>query len=93
MDIKCDRKLKCVRVEYDPAYWGGDYSGVGQFIHVPHVLVDRCPMDSKEGDGDDDDRRLRTAFGLLTGLAWCHVIHYTWDDVYDQDGSEWKEEG
>ena len=75
---------KCVRVEYDPGYWGGDYGKVGQFTYVPHEVVDRLP-------GKDMDRKLKTAFTVLVGDP-RHIVHYTWDEPTDQDGNEWEEE-
>jgi len=75
---------KCVRVEYDLDYWGGDYSEVGQFAHIPHEVIDRLP-------GNDDDAKLRTAFTVLVGDP-RHIVHYTFDEAYDQDGNEWREE-
>jgi hypothetical protein len=78
------KPMKCVRVEYDMDYWGGDYSKVGQFAYIPHEVIDRLP-------GKDQDRKLRTAFAVLVGDP-RHVVHYTWDEPTDQDGNEWKEE-
>ena len=74
---------KCVRVEYDLNYWGGDYSDVGQFTYVPHEVIDRLP-------GKDMDRKLKTAFTVLVGDP-RHIVHYTFDEVYDHEGTEWQE--
>ena len=75
---------KCVRVEYDPTYRGGDYSKVGRFACVPHEVIDRLP-------GGDMDAKLKTAFTVLVGNP-LHVVHYTWDEPTDEDGNEWKGE-
>ena len=40
---------KCVRVEYDMDYWGGDYSKVGQFAYVPFEVIDRLPATIRTG--------------------------------------------
>ena len=75
---------KCVRVEYDLNFWGGDYDRVGQFAYVPREVIDRLP-------GNDPDVKLRTAFTVLVGDP-RHIIHYTIDEAFDQDGNEWPEE-
>ena len=77
-------RRKCVRVEYDLDYWGGDYSKVGQFVYVPHEVIDRLP-------GTHIDKKLKTAFTVLVGDP-RHIVHYTFDEVYDQDGNEWRDE-
>ena len=76
-------RVKCVRVEYDLNFWGGDYSGVGQFAYIPLDAISRLR-------GKNDDKRLRTAFTVLVGNPE-HIIHYTFDEPVDQDGNEWKE--
>jgi hypothetical protein len=75
---------KCVRVEYDLDYYGGDYSKVGQFAYIPHAVVDKLT-------GMDMDKKLARAFEMLVGDP-RHIIHFTWDEAYDQDGNEWKDE-
>jgi hypothetical protein len=75
---------KCVRVEWDPDYYGGDYAQVGQFSYIPYEVIDRLP-------GDDVDAKLPMAFAVLVGDP-RHIVHYTWDEVFDQQGNEWKEE-
>jgi len=75
---------KCVRVEYDLDYDGGDYSKVGQFAYIPHEIIDQLP-------GTDPDTKLRTAFTVLVGDS-RHIVHYTFDETFDQDGKEWKDE-
>ena len=54
-------RVKCVQVEYDLDYLGGDYPKVGQFAYVPvggHRPAAR---------GKGPDRKLRTAFTVLVG--------------------------
>ncbi len=74
---------KCVRVEWDPEYHGGEYAKVGRFAYIPHEVIDRLP-------GDDMDSKLRMAFAALISDP-RHVIHYTFDEVFDQHGNEWKD--
>jgi hypothetical protein len=78
------RRVKCVRVEHDPDYWGGDYSDVGQFAYIPWEVLDRLP-------GNDHDAKLKTAFTVLVGDP-RHIVHYAFDEPTDQDGNEWREE-
>jgi len=70
----------CVRVEYDMAFWGGDYDGVGDFILIPLALVD-----SMRGITTDDDL-VDMAFRKTTCQDSAHIIHYSLDELYDQDG-------
>lgn len=70
----------CVRVEYDLAYWGGDYAGVGKFIYIPMALVD-----SMRGATTEDDL-VDMASRKLTHQDSAHIIHYSLDELYDQDG-------
>jgi hypothetical protein len=91
----CDRQ-KCVQVEYDETYFGGDYSKVGEYAHIPHDVLDRCPswglIDPVKGHaGAPEEQRLKYAFYILTGIDPKHIIHYTFDEVYDQFGNEWRE--
>jgi hypothetical protein len=74
---------KCVRVEYDLNYRGGDYDKVGTFAYIPLDAIDRLP-------GNSPGKKLKTAFTVLVGDP-RHIVHYTFDEVYDQDGNEWRE--
>ena len=82
--VQPESPKKCVQVEYDLHYSGGDYSSVGNYAYIPHEVIDRLP-------GKDMDRKLRTVFTVLVGDSH-HIIHYTFDEVYDQEGNEWREE-
>jgi hypothetical protein len=62
-----------VQVEFDPNYYGGDYSSVGQFVYLPHSAF-------------EDDADLELAFEKQTGLPRCCIIHYCLDDLYTADG-------
>lgn len=66
-----------MRVEYDPAFFGGDYHGTGQFALVPVGLV-------------DEHGGVEKAFEHYTGLPAVHIIHYTRDELYDLDGKEFE---
>jgi hypothetical protein len=66
-----------VRIEYDLAYEGGDYSVVGQFAYVPASLVEEL-VD------------LEAAFEAMTGYDRNHIIHYSPDELYDAEGNLWE---
>ena len=75
---------KCVRVEYDKTYFGGDYDKTGDYAYIPLDNIDRQ-------SGKDFDKKLKTAFAVLVGDP-RHIVHYAFDEVYDQDGNEWKDD-
>lgn len=64
-----------LRVEYDPAFFGGDYHGTGRFALVPVGLV-------------DEHGSVEKAFEFHTGLPTVHIIHYSRDEIYDLNGEE-----
>lgn len=76
------RLVPCVRVEYDSAFWGGDYDGVGDSVLIPLSLIGECAM--QDPDGDDG---VELAFTKITTLDSVHIIHYTLDELYDQEGN------
>ena len=61
-----------IRVEYDLAYSGGDYSGSGQTVKL---LLDGLT-----------DENLPERFQQVTGHNPVHIIHYTFDEPVDADG-------
>lgn len=63
------------RVEWDIGYWGGDYHGVGQFAFIPVALT--YVFDSPE-----------EAFEKFTGNSRSHMIHYTLDEEFSPDGTD-----
>lgn len=69
---------KCARVEFDSNYSGGDYSGVGSFVHIPLRIIDQY-----EGD---EGEQLKAAFNSFTNLNPVHIIHYSLDELYDLEG-------
>ncbi|MCL4222797.1 MAG: hypothetical protein KJZ65_15675 [Phycisphaerales bacterium] len=87
--LECDRGqdigvpvVPCVQVEYDLSFWGGDYDGVGQFVHIPLSLIEECAL--QDPDGDDG---VELAFTKTTKQDCVHIIHYTLDELYDQGGN------
>ena len=72
----------CVRVEYDLDYAGGDYDKVGEFALIPLDAINAVPGTLT------DDERLKAAFRIITGYDPIDVVHYTFDEVYDQQGNE-----
>ena len=70
---------RCIRVEYDLNFFGGDYNGVGQFAYVPLEDIGHTP-DAVEA-----------AFEKLTGHDRVHIIHYTPDETFDENGNPWRE--
>lgn len=74
------RVLPCVRVEYDPAFWGGDFDGVGQFVLIPLRDVVAFAMVTSRNDA------VEKAFRKLTNQDSVHIIHYSLDELYDQCG-------
>lgn len=59
-----------IQVEYDLQFWGGDYSGVGQFAYVPATLVDELGVEE--------------AFQAHTGIDPVHIVHYSLDELYTE---------
>jgi hypothetical protein len=59
-----------IRVEYDPNFCGGNYSGVGKFVLLP-----------------SDTENVEEAFEKKTGLPHCCIVHYSEDELYDEDGN------
>lgn len=64
----------CVQVEYDPEFFGGNYSSVGSTIAVPLNLVDLA------------GGSVESAFEVFTGLSSRHIVYYTLDEVVDPEG-------
>ena len=63
-------KQEYFEVEFDLEYTGGDYSGVGDTVLIPVC--------------NEDD--IEESFEKQTGHSRIHVIYYTLDEVYDEDG-------
>jgi hypothetical protein len=67
------------KVEFDPTYRGGNYSGVGNFALIPAELVDAKGMSA--------------AFLQTTGHSPVHIVHYAEDLRFNADGTDWIGEG
>ena len=76
----------CIRVEYDRTFLGGDYSKVGDFAYIPLDAIGAVPGMLR------GDERLKAAFQIITGYDPIHIVHFTYDEVYDQDGNEWEDD-
>ena len=72
---------KCFPVEWDRGYTGGNYNGAGDIAYVPFKLLD--------GKGEESEQVAR-AFAAHEGVSSCHIVHYTFDEVYDSEGEEWN---
>ena len=68
-----------LQVEYDLTYVGGDYSKTGDFAYIPVALVERCGS-------------VEQAFRNYTGHDSVHIVHYSEDELFDQEGAEWQED-
>lgn len=64
----------CVQVEYDPEFFGGSYSSVGNTVAIPLNLVDLA------------GGSVETAFEAFTGLSSQNIVFYTLDEVVDAEG-------
>lgn len=62
-----------IQVEYDVNFWGGNYSGVGNFALIKLTEIN--------GIGG-----VKAAFRESTGIDPVHIIHYSFDDLYDDEG-------
>lgn len=70
-------QLPHIRVEYDTEYFGGDYNRVGQFAFIPEGLYPFVYETVEE------------AFEAYTGINRQHVVHYSSDERFFPDGTEW----
>jgi hypothetical protein len=72
-------QLPHIRVEYDLEYFGGDYNKIGKFEFIPEALYPFVYNTVEE------------AFEAYTGIPKQHVIHYSSDERFFPDGTEWVE--
>ena len=79
-DVLAERSIH-IRVEYDPLYTGGDYAGVGEFVLIPLSLIEE--FSKQDPDGEDG---VHLAFTKVTKLDGMHIVHYSLDEHYNQDG-------
>jgi len=62
----------CIRVEYDLAFYGGNYGKVGDFAYIPVANIGRS---------------VEAAFEKQTGHKRVHIIHYSENELYDSAGN------
>lgn len=77
----------CFRVEYDPRYYGGDYSGSGEAAYVSCREYDKL-----RAVGVDESPAVRTLFKKATGIDPVHIVHYNVDEQFTEDGDPFEEE-
>lgn len=65
---------ECIRVEYDPEYEGGNYSGVGQFAYIPVKMLEAT-------QGETFESKVEIAFEKITGYFKKNIIHYS-DEIF-----------
>jgi hypothetical protein len=68
-----------IRVEYDLEFAGGNYDKVGRFYYVPVAAANAAGS-------------VEEAFKRLSGYDPMHIIHYSPDEWYDQDGEPWPDD-
>jgi hypothetical protein len=62
------------KVEFDPSYQGGDYTGQGNHVLVPEDQVIQFGMGA--------------AFEAVTGHSRVNIVHYSEDLRFDKTGAE-----
>lgn len=67
------------KVEYDRAYFGGDYSGVGEFVFIPESVIEQLGS-------------VQAAFLEVTGIPAHHIINTYDDERFTSDGGVWADE-
>jgi len=81
--------IKCVQVEYDENYTGGDYSsGSASFAYIPMSFI----LGIQSSKAVPEDWALLAAFAAHTKLNPMHVVHYCFDELVDQYGDPWEDE-
>ena len=69
-----------IRVNYDPLFTGGEYSGTPQTAMIPLALIQSFQDEDPSSDGVD------LAFGKHTTIDPMHIVGYNLEDCYNQDG-------
>lgn len=69
--------VECNSFEFDPTYYGGDYSSVGQRAYIPALLL-------QAGEEEVD------AFVWYTRQAAHALIYFNTDESFDQYGNDWN---
>jgi hypothetical protein len=70
---------RCIKVEYDKNFSGGDYSGVGQMMYLPVDFIEAA-------DGD-----VGCAFEKVTKIDCRHIVYFNLDEIYDIHGKPREE--
>jgi hypothetical protein len=68
----------CIRVEYDPEYSGGDYSGVGEFAYIPVKMLDVI-------QNENFKRKVEIVFEKTTGYFKDNIIHYSNEEFFPDE--------
>lgn len=71
-----------LRVEWSPEFWGeGDFHGETQVAYIPLSMIEQVAASGASGDDGVD-----IAFGKVTHQDPIHILSYTFDEVYDEEG-------
>ncbi len=71
-------RRRCIQVEFDLEFFGGNYNKVGQFAYIPLDEIGTAPD------------AVATVFEKQTGHSRQHIVHYCPDETYDQEGKPWE---
>jgi len=63
-----------ISVEFDRQYAGGDYSGCGETVLLP-------------AESAKTEKKLHKAFEKKTGLSPVHIVGYSPDELFDENGN------
>lgn len=88
-EVLADRVV-CIKVEYDLAFTGGDYSGFGRMFYVPVASIEAAAAELEKSGADDqsEDAAVHLAFSQYSGIEAIHIVHYTSDEFFNQYGDE-----
>lgn len=84
-DLSNENTEPCIRVEYDTAYTGGNYDGVGLFAYIPSSLVDAFAKEPTYVNARHDEL-VDAAFRKHMHMDSIHIVHYSSDEHYTKDG-------
>lgn len=80
-------RIPHIKVEYDPAYTGGEYSGVGRHVLIPvSAIEDAAKEFASRNDGAGMDEAVHLAFRKQTHMDSMHIVYYNQDELFDQVG-------
>jgi hypothetical protein len=77
-----------VKFDYDPAYTGGDYSGMSyQTVLIPESWIDAAQVElDRLGTPCATDEAFALAFRKVTKLDSMHIVAYSADERYNKYG-------